>query len=153
MENVFSNRKSLEERFEEIKGLLSEVTQQPVISEMNPERFDGNLDDSLSFEFNMLLGAEYRIHMWQNIKKDDRYSAWFEDDCGFELNDKNGKLIGQNRYSSTAGFSLDEYVNDPAVVNKTQLSFLLRNLGGIDVHDTPFMDYESYTLDSLDGEH
>lgn len=139
----------LESRLEKTRALLSAITRQPIaLWEMKPAKFNGKLLDKLAFEANLHLGDEYNIHLW-HILKIDKTIRWGADHCGFEVKDVNGRMLGGKRYGSSESYSKSEISEDANVIDRARLDFLLNSFGGIDVCDIPFMDYESYSLESL----
>jgi hypothetical protein len=143
---------NLESEVTETIQLLSDVTGQPAKLKMTPERFDGEIKNELPFYASLDLGDEYHIKLWEVLKQDGMGSNWYAEDCGYKLTDGMAEEISSKHYSSSKGFNKWEMKEDSKVIDRGRSKFLKSSFGGMNVEHPAFMDYESYTSESLKGD-
>ena len=146
---------NLEGRLNTAVDLLSSVTDQPVsLFYVDPLEFNGSLDDELDFTCGLYLGEEYRIKFWHTLKKEEEFfsGSWSVDRAGHEIRNRTGEVLSSKFYSSSESYRKRDIEEDPKLVDRSRISFLLKELSGIDVDNPVFMDYENHTLESLNGD-
>ena len=147
---------NLEERLKSVINLLSDVTNQPVSNfKIVPKRFNGKLIDNLTFRASISFGQEYRTNFWHILKRDytDTSYRWEARDCGYILRNKNNEVLSETKYGSSESYKEEEIIEDKNLIDRARLEFLLKEIRGMDVECPAFMDYETYTIESLKKEH
>jgi len=143
---------SPKETLEKTIDVLSKVTNQSSNLQYTPEFFKEKLDDVLPFYAVLNFGEEYNVRLWHILKKDRDENCWDADYLGHILRDNNKKVLSEGFWSSSESYELSEILEDKKIIDRARINFLLKQLGGISVEYPSFMDYESHTLDSLNGD-
>jgi len=141
----------LDEKVEETIRVLSAVSRQPIVGlSKTPPRYDGKVADVIPFELRFSLGDEYHVRVWQNIERDEKLNRFkYYPNYGYELKDKDGKVIGSKEFIRAQSFTPQEMRSDPSAIEEEMMGIMRHSMGGIDT-ETPFMDFERYSVGGLE---
>ena len=141
----------LEARLKQKINFLSSITGLPIVkTELVLPAYDSSTGNLPDFTFDLQLGEDYHIHVRQSscslteAKSHDAY----RDNWEYEIKDGKGRLVGSSDYVNLSKNMLKNR-NNQLEINNARLEGLLTNFGGISVEHPAFMDYESYSTESL----
>ncbi|VVB77593.1 Uncharacterised protein [uncultured archaeon] len=145
---------TLEEKLNANLQVLSAVIGKPITLFQRLEGFNGVITPEIRFDCHLNFGDEYKVNLWQILKKESYMgdTFWGVDNAGNKLVNGDGKVISRNSYSSSESYSEEALVEDSKSIHRIRTAFLLKEIKGMDVESPAFMDYESYTLESLKGD-